>query len=107
LLKPIRQSISGCRNPREDVHLWPQSRGFEGDVMNRSQDPGIRTRWAAALRAGRRPRLVAAACAVVLAAPLAVVAATGTVAQGRPDEGAARGAGGARVAGAGGRRRPR
>ena len=23
LLKPIRQSISGCRNPREDVHLWP------------------------------------------------------------------------------------
>jgi hypothetical protein len=30
LLKPIRQSISGCRNPREDVHLCPRSRRFEG-----------------------------------------------------------------------------
>jgi arabinogalactan endo-1,4-beta-galactosidase len=44
---------------------------------------------------GRRPRLVAAACALVLTAPLAVVAATGTVAQARPDGGAARSAGGA------------
>jgi hypothetical protein len=66
-----------------------------------------RPRLAAVLAGRRRPRVVAAVCAVVLAAPLAVVAATGTVAQGRPDEGAARGAGGARVAGAGGRRRPR
>ena len=47
------------------------------------------------LAAGRRPRLMVAACAVVLAAPLAVVAATGTVAQARPDGGAARAAGGA------------
>jgi len=31
LLKPIRQSISGCPNPREDVHLWPRSRRFEGE----------------------------------------------------------------------------
>ena len=46
------------------------------------------------LAAGRRPRLVVAACALVLAAPLAVVAATGTVAQARPDGGAARAAGG-------------
>ena len=63
--------------------------------MERSKDPGIRTRWAAALAAGRRPRLWRPACAVVLAAPLAVVAATGTVAQARPDGGAARAAGGA------------
>ena len=47
------------------------------------------------LAPGRRPRLMVAACAVVLAAPLAVVAATGTVAQARPDGGAARAAGGA------------
>src|SRR5947208_7916387 len=77
-----------------------QSRvGSKGNLMKRSKDPGIRTRWAAGLATGRRPRLVAAACAVVLAAPLAVVAATGTVAQARPDEGAARGAAGAAVAG--------
>ena len=74
--------------------------------MERSQGPGIQARWAAALRGGRRPklaaalrggrrwRLVAAAGAVVLAAPLAVVAATGTVAQARPDGGAVRAAGG-------------
>jgi len=55
---------------------------------------------------------VAAACALVLAAPLAVVAATGTVAQARPDGGAARGAGGtaadggARMAGGGGTAAP-
>jgi arabinogalactan endo-1,4-beta-galactosidase len=41
---------------------------------------------------------VAAACAVVLAAPLAVVAATGTVAEARPDESAARAAGTGTVA---------
>ena len=90
--------------------------------MERSTDPGIRTRWARALAAGWRPalaalaalaagprwRLVVAGCAVVLAAPLAVVAATGTVAQARPDEGAVRSAGGAaadggaRAAGGGG-----
>ena len=69
--------------------------------MEKSKDPGIRTRWTAALAAGRRSRLVAAACAVVLAAPLAVVAATGTVAQARPDEGAARAAGGAASGGGG------
>src|SRR6185503_922132 len=75
--------------------------------MKRSKDPGSRTRWAAVLTAGRRPRLaavlgggrrprvVAAACALVLAAPLAVVAATGTVAQARPDGSAARSAGSA------------
>ena len=67
--------------------------------MKRSKDPGIRTRWAAALATGRRPRLVAAACAVVLAAPLAVVAATGTAAQARPDGSAARTAGAVRAAG--------
>jgi arabinogalactan endo-1,4-beta-galactosidase len=51
---------------------------------------------AAALGGGRRRAgIVAAACALVLAAPLAVVAATGTVAQARPDGGAARSAGGA------------
>ena len=50
------------------------------------------------LAAGRRPRLVVAACAVVLAAPLAVVAATGTVAQARPDGGRARVPPGARRA---------
>ena len=62
--------------------------------MKRSKDPGIRTRWAAALAAGRRRRLVVATCAVALAAPLAVVAATGTAAQARPDGAAAeRGAG--------------
>ena len=69
--------------------------------MEKSKDPGIRTRWTAALAAGRQSRLVAAACAVVLAAPLAVVAATGTVAQARPDEGAARAAGGAASGGGG------
>ena len=67
--------------------------------MERSKGPGIRTRWAAALAARRRPRLVAAACAVVLAAPLAVVAATGTAAQARPDGSAARTAGAVRAAG--------
>ena len=56
---------------------------------------GRRPRLAAVLAGGRRPRVVAAACALVLAAPLAVVAATGTVAQARPDGGAARSAGGA------------
>ena len=69
--------------------------------MEKSKDPGIRTRWTAALAAGRQSRLVAAACAVVLAAPLAVVAATGTVAQARPDGGAARTAGGAASGGGG------
>ena len=85
--------------------------------MERSKDPGSRTRRAAGLAAGwprltaalagvRRPRLVAAACALVLAAPLAVVAATGTVAQARPDGDAARSAGGAVADGdAGGWRR--
>ena len=68
--------------------------GSKGNLMERSKDPGIRSRWTAALAAGRRPRLVAAACAVVLAAPLAVVAATGTAAQARPDGGAVRAAGG-------------
>src|SRR5437870_3806133 len=89
LLKPIRQSISACPNSCEDVHLWPKSRCSKGNLMNRPKDPGIRTRWVAVLAAGRRPklaaalaagrrwRLVAAGCAVVLAAPLAVVAATG------------------------------
>src|SRR5436190_988026 len=75
--------------------------GSKGNLMEKSKDPGIRTRWTAALAAGRRSRLVAAACAVVLAAPLAVVAATGTVAQARPDEGAARAAGGAASGGGG------
>jgi cation transport ATPase len=56
--------------------------------MEKSKDPGSRTRWAAVLTAGRRPRVVVAACALVLAAPLAVVAATGTVA--RADGGAGR-----------------
>src|SRR5690349_5877336 len=88
--------------------------------MERFKDPGSRTRWAAVLTAGRRPRLaavlgggrrprvVAAACALVLAAPLAVVAATGTVAQARPDGSTARSAGstaadqGARADGGGG-----
>ena len=69
--------------------------------MGKPKDPGIRTRWTAALAAGRQSRLVAAACAVVLAAPLAVVAATGTVAQARPDGGAARTAGGATSGGGG------
>src|SRR4029077_15010422 len=68
--------------------------GSKGNLMEKSKDPGVRTRWTAALAAGRRPRLLAAACALVLAAPLAMVAATGTVAQARPDRGAARGAGG-------------
>jgi hypothetical protein len=65
--------------------------------MERFKEPGSRTRWTAVLTAGRRPRLaggrrprlaavlaggrrprvVAAACALVLAVPLAVVAATG------------------------------
>src|SRR5439155_2957002 len=49
----------------------------------------------------RRPRLVAAACALVLAAPLAVVAATGTVAQARPDGGTVRSAGNAAEGGGG------
>ena len=49
--------------------------------MEKARDPGIRTRWAAALAAGRRPRLVAAACALVLAAPLVVVAVTGSAAR--------------------------
>ena len=47
---------------------------------------------AAVLAGGRRPRVVAAACALVLAVPLAVVAATGTVAQARPDGSTARSA---------------
>ncbi len=72
--------------------------------MEKPKDPGIRARWTAALTAGRRPRLVAAACALVLAAPLAVVAATGTVAQARPDGGTVRSAGNA-AEGVGGRRR--
>src|SRR6185312_10422154 len=63
--------------------------------MERSKDPGSRTRWAAVLAGGRRPRVVAAACALALAAPLAVVAATGTVAQARPDGSGARSAGSA------------
>ena len=54
---------------------------------------GRRPRLAAVLGGGRRPRVVAAACALVLAAPLAVVAATGTVAQARPDGSTARSAG--------------
>ncbi|MGH3180104.1 MAG: glycosyl hydrolase 53 family protein, partial [Streptosporangiaceae bacterium] len=74
--------------------------------MNRPKDPDIRTRWAAALATGRRLRLVAAACAVVLAAPLAVVAVTGTVAQARPDGGAARTAGGAAADGGAGTAAP-
>ena len=57
--------------------------------MKRSKDPVIRTRWAAVLATGRRRRLVVAACAAVLAAPLAVVAASGTAAQARPDGAAA------------------
>src|SRR6266566_2343163 len=82
------------------MSTWGQSRvGSKGNLMERSKGPGIRTRWAAALAAGRRPRLVAAACAVMLAAPLAVVAATGTVAQARPDGSAARAAGAAGAAG--------
>jgi hypothetical protein len=32
LLKPIRQSVSACRGSREDVHLWPKSRWFEGKL---------------------------------------------------------------------------
>ena len=68
--------------------------------MDRARDPSVRARWAAALAAGRRPKFATAACAVVLAAPLAVVAATGTVAQARPDAAAARADGG------GGRCRP-
>ena len=69
---------------------------------------GRRPRLAAVLAGGRRPRVVAAACALVLAAPLAVVAATGTVAQARPDGSTARSAGstaadqGARADGGGG-----
>src|SRR2546430_7575030 len=75
------------------MSTWGQSRvGSKGNLMERSKGPGIRTRWAAALAAGRRPRLVAVACAVVLAAPLAVVAATGTVAPARPDGSVARAA---------------
>src|SRR6185437_11564652 len=97
--------------------------------MERFKEPGSRTRWTAVLTAGRRPRLaggrrprvvaavlaggrrprgVAAACALVLAVPLAVVAATGTVAQARPDGSTARSAGstaadqGARADGGGG-----
>src|SRR5438034_11324428 len=69
--------------------------------MESSKDPGSRTRWAAVLTAGRRPRLVAAACALVLAAPLAVVAATDTVAQARPDGGTVRSAGNAAEGGGG------
>jgi len=56
---------------------------------------GRRPRLAAVLAGGRRPRVVAAACALVLAVPLAVVAATGTVAQARPDGSAARSTGSA------------
>src|SRR5690349_8425942 len=77
--------------------------GSKGNLMEKPKDPGIRTTWTAALAAGRRPRLVAAACALVLAAPLAVVAATGTVAQARPDGGAARAARGVAADGGTGR----
>jgi arabinogalactan endo-1,4-beta-galactosidase len=66
--------------------------------MKKAREPGIRTRWAAALAAGRRPRLVAAASAVVLAAPLVVVAVMGTAAQARPGGTAARADGGAGAA---------
>jgi arabinogalactan endo-1,4-beta-galactosidase len=69
--------------------------------MEKARDPGIRTRWAAALAAGRRPRLVAAACALVLAAPLVVVAVTGSAAKARPGGGAARAGGGAARVGGG------
>src|SRR6266702_2508302 len=41
LLKPIRQPVSGCRSSREDVHLWPKSRWFEGKF-----DEKVRARYA-------------------------------------------------------------
>ena len=52
--------------------------------MERPKGHIIRTGRAAAPAAGRRPRLVAAACAVLVAAPLAAVAVAGTAAQARP-----------------------
>ena len=33
LLKPIRQSVSGCPNAREAVHLGPKMRRFEGETF--------------------------------------------------------------------------
>jgi hypothetical protein len=50
LLKPIRQSISGCPNTREAVHLGPKMRRFEGKPhgttqrSNRPNDPGCCSR---------------------------------------------------------------
>ena len=56
-----------------------------GDLMERPKDQIIRTGRVAAAERGRRPRLVAAACAVLVAVPLAVVAVAATTAQARPD----------------------
>src|SRR4029077_6856560 len=42
LLKPIRQSISACRSTREDVHLRPQSRWFEGESDGKVYKSGAR-----------------------------------------------------------------
>ena len=53
--------------------------------MERPKDQIIRTGRAAAPAPGRRPRLVAAACAALVAVPLAVVAVAATTAQARPD----------------------
>src|SRR6185437_1508632 len=70
LLKPIRQSISGCRSTREDVHLRPQSRWFEGEFDGKIQrskvqdevDGGAGGRAAAAAGGGAGGRAAAAGC---------------------------------------------
>src|SRR6185312_16660600 len=70
LLKPIRQSISGCRSTREDVHLRPQSRWFEGEFDGKIQrskvqdevDGGAGGRATAAAGGGAGGRAAAAGC---------------------------------------------
>jgi hypothetical protein len=64
------QSFSGCVSAREDVDLGQGCVGSKGNLMERPKDRIIRTGRAAASAAGRRPRLAAAACAVLVAAPL-------------------------------------